>query len=345
MLLGSGTYGKVVAQDGKAVKTFAKLSHLVQEYAALKYMNGCSYVVQCKGVNFAKLELQMELYDGSLRKWMQDKHEVTTKILHDIIMGLVEVHDRKLAHGDLKPGNILVRKQPLKAVLGDCGFVSIDKYAKVDCTASMYRDPKFMYDAKHDMYSLGIILLEIMSKKGIKEGTNYDELNNISKERIVHDNWRKVILSLVQEDRHRRPTARELLKVLYKEDPPKWNYTPIKVGVTSHRDRVIVNNVTSKMRQEIQSTIKHLTREYDLKRGQKGYGALVSYLEQHNIVHNYSPHVLVSAFIISALFSKNRFKERKLLTTYGDDINSELLHKLLEQLLSDKTFLNILLHP
>lgn len=345
MLLGSGTYGKVLEQDGKAVKTFAKLSYLVQEYAALKYMDHCKYVVQCKGVNFTKLELQMELYDCSLRKWMQDGHEVTAKLLHNIIMGLIEVHDRKLAHGDLKPGNILIRKQPLKAVLGDCGFVSIDKYAKVDCTASMYRDPKFMYDTKHDMYSLGIILLEVMSKKGIKDGTNYEELNAVINDRIAHDNWRKIILSLVQEDRQRRPTARELLKILYKEDPPMWTYTAVKVGMLSQHDRVIVSNVTSKMRQHIQSTIKHLTQEYDLNRGQKVYGALVSYLEKHNIVHNYSGYVLTSLFIISSLFSKNRFKEKKLLTIYNDDINSELLHKLLEQLLTDKTFLNILFHP
>jgi hypothetical protein len=38
MILGSGSYGQVIVRDGKAVKKFSKLSHLIQEYMALKYL-------------------------------------------------------------------------------------------------------------------------------------------------------------------------------------------------------------------------------------------------------------------------------------------------------------------
>ena len=123
--------------------------------------------------------------------------------------------------------------------------------------------------------------------------------------------------------------------VAQKGDAYEMNVSGVKVIVQPSGNQIV----------EIQTIIKGLTHDYELNRGQKGYGAVISYLEQHNITHDYLGHVLTTVFIISALFSKNRFKERKLLTTYKDDINNELLHKLLEQLLSDKTFLNILLHP
>lgn len=346
MLLGAGTYGQVVARDGKAVKTFAKLSHLVQEYAALKYVQDCQYVVHSKGVDFTNLELQMELYDCSLRKWIEGGNEVTPKILHDIITGLVELHDRKLAHGDLKPGNILVRKHPLKAVLGDCGFVSIAKYAKVDCTASMYRDPKIIHDTKHDMYSLGIILLEVMSKKGIKQGTNYKELNEIIEQRIAHEGWRKTILSLVQEDREQRPTARRLLYLLYKEELPIWSYTHVKVGKSTSTGRVVISNVSKSHRQEILGLIKNISTNYELNRAKKGYGALITYLEKSHIdPKEYTKYTVTTCFIISAFFSKNRFRLRKLVSNYKDELSTNELYDILQRLLSDNSFLYVLMHP
>lgn len=346
MLLGAGTYGQVVAKDGKAVKKFAKLSHLVQEYAALRYVQDCQYIVHSEGVDFANLELQMELYDCSLRKWMQDKHEVTPVMLRDILMGLVELHDRKLAHGDLKPGNILVRKNPVKVVLGDCGFVSIAKYAKVNCTAAMYRDPNVVYDTKHDMYSLGIILLEIFSKKGIEDNMNYKRLNEIIEQRIDHNGWRKTILSLVNENRDHRPTARELLHAMYKENPAKWSYTHIKVGKQTRANRVVITAANESQRDRMLTLIKTISKEYDLKRSKKGYGALLGFLERHNVdTKEHTKYVVTTMFIVSSLFSKNRFHLKKLLSRYGTELSIDDLHATLRRLLSDRNFLYILMHP
>jgi serine/threonine protein kinase len=346
MLLGAGTYGQVVAKEGKAVKKFAKLSHLVQEYAALRYIQDCRYVVHPEGVDFTNLELQMELYDCSLRKWMQDKNEVTPVMLQDIIRGLVELHDRKLAHGDLKPGNILVRKDPIKVVLGDCGFVSIAKYAKVNCTAAMYRDPVIIYDTKHDMYSLGIILLEIFSKKGIEGNMNYRKLNEIIEQRIDHKGWRRTILSLVNEDRNKRPTARELLYELYKENPSKWSYTHVKIGRSTRAGRVVITAVNESQRDEMRTLIKTITNRYDLSRSKKGYGALLGYLERHHVDHReHIKYAVVTMFIVSTLFSKNRFHLRRVLSHYKNELPMHELHNVLQRLLSDHTFLCVLMHP
>src|SRR5436189_1973265 len=112
--LGEGAYGKVRAHNNLAVKTFNDLLPLVQEYAALKYLRDCDYIVKVDKVDFEQLELYMELYDDSLRGFIS-KHRGSktylTKIdtiINHILKGLIEIHDRGLLHGDIKPSNILI---------------------------------------------------------------------------------------------------------------------------------------------------------------------------------------------------------------------------------------------
>src|SRR5579872_5242708 len=90
-----------------------KMAHLIQEYMAGVYLSDASHVVRIKSVDFKKLELSMELHDMSLRGWLEKNDnnpcfETRMGILKDIVIGLVELHERGLVHGDLKPGNILV---------------------------------------------------------------------------------------------------------------------------------------------------------------------------------------------------------------------------------------------
>ena len=141
--LGRGAYGKVIKKNNTAIKQFAYLPHVIQEHSALMYLKDCNYIVHETAVNLPKNELTMELYDMSLRHYLSSECccvACINTILHNILMGMIELHDRQLSHSDLKPGNILIRKEPLKAVLGDCGFVSVSKYSKQQRTAHSYRD-------------------------------------------------------------------------------------------------------------------------------------------------------------------------------------------------------------
>src|SRR3989338_8819126 len=235
MFLGEGSYGQVRCEKGKAVKKFSKLSHLIQEYMALQYLSDCKYVVSPEGVDFPNLELHMELYDCSLRKWLQEhnnkkgpKEKDIMIVLHDVLQGLIELHDRGLAHGDLKPGNILVKRNPLRAVLGDCGFVSIAKYAKVDRTAAIYRDPVINHDASHDMFSFGICFLEMIGDIKINRQAAYEELHEAVHDKIENRLYRKIIYNLVHPERDRRPDARTVLYRLFHKNPPVWErHSPV----------------------------------------------------------------------------------------------------------------------
>ena len=397
MMLGHGSYGEVVNRDGIAVKKFSKLTHLIQEYMALLYLSDCKYVVHAVNVNFMENELHMELYDCSLRIWLENNghrgdmslvEDIATDvsrygrsisiIIHDICMGLVELHDRNLAHGDLKPGNILVKVKPLKVVLGDCGFVSISKYAKVDRTAAVYRDPIIDHDVTHDMFSLGVCLLEIIADiKIIKQGT-YEELKQTVDTSILDTRYKSLIYNLLHPKKDRRPTARHLLRVLYNEDPPKWikptmpeeivhisnedihpdahhnedaNQEHVPIAHTSSDEIILTLNKEIGSsdpigRGYIRKLIKGIAYMFKINRSKKSYGALLRYIDTNAIdPQYYRVHIGVTCMITSSVFGESGFNEHQVFKLCNSIYTLEFIYDILNNLLSDEVFINTLLSP
>ena len=360
MFLGKGSYGQVTIKRGCAVKKFAKLSHLIQEYIALKYLNTCQYVVHEKGVNFSNLELSMELYDNSLRNWLRNQRShsgipknTKLKIIHDILMGLIELHDRELAHGDLKPGNILINTNPFKIVLGDCGFVSIYKYSKVDRTAAVYRDPIVDHDLSHDMFSFGICFLEIMYNLKINRQADYKELKEIINNKVDDPYHRKLLKCLLSKNKEQRYTSRETMIYLFNESPRKWDKDKNKTKVL----KTIPNNVNPGLSNKYTSIgytrvkrIYKLTKEladvYDIHRGKTGFSAIITFLQTNNIHKKYhSLFIHTNLMILSALFGESGYREEEVIENCDKVINLSHIYQTLYRLLSDTNYIKILLCP
>jgi serine/threonine protein kinase len=222
MLLGKGTYGSVRVVKGMAVKKFHDIRHLIQEYMAGSYLDNSEAIVKVCEVDLKKLKLSMELYDMNLREWMFETGGGRKKdrmfILRQILVGLCDIHGRGLTHGDVKPGNILINTDPLEAVIGDLGFVSLNRYAKTRFIARVYRDSIIRQDPSHDMFSLGVLMLELFGKGKIKTVCSYKELRKLAKKTIKDVQIKDVILSLVNEDPSQRMTSSMVLNELYGEE-------------------------------------------------------------------------------------------------------------------------------
>jgi len=352
MILGHGSYGEVEARDGKAVKKFGKRTYLIQEDLALRYLHDCEYIVHTKGVDYNNLELYMELYDCSLRIWLQDQIEKggadvsdIMKILHDMLLGLVELHDRGLAHGDLKPGNVLIRTNPLKAVIGDCGFVSIAKYAKVRRTAKVYRDPIINHDRSHDMFSFGICFLEMIAGIKIIREASYNELSQVIHEKVEDKEHRKIIHNLLHEDKKRRPSARAVLRLLFNISPNKWIIPDNIIDKRSDDGKMLIS-ISRRNIDIIRDIMKNVTYENNIRRGKKGYGALIYYLDHYKISPDlYTLYAGITIMILSSIFGKSGFDENAIIHLCNKNYNSEYINKILDNMLSDNTYINILLMP
>lgn len=339
MILGQGSYGKVTVRNGRAVKKFAKLAHLVQEYVVLRYVADSEYIVRALGMNLSELELEMELYNMSLRnrlnKGSLSSSEVN-RVLHDILLGLIALHDRNLTHGDLKPGNILVNEHPFRAVLADCGFVSVSKYAKVERTAAVYRDPVIQHHASHDIFSFGICYLEIVH--GIRNSiqADYRQLHQLVEQRVSDRDQRRLLLRMLSENKDARPTSRELYERLFQGTPPLWDnrVSQYNTPMSFLDDHTLL---------DLKRRCKELVRAHYVARGKRCYIALVHYLDVRRSTGSMS-HIVAAVAITSSLFGTVALRDKDI-AYYSEHKSASATYQIMNEMMNDMGFIYLLLSP
>jgi serine/threonine protein kinase len=343
-VLGKGSYGEVYKMDGQAIKVFKNKAHIIQEYAAGNYLNSCNYVVKIIGVDFDNLLLKMKLCDYSLRNWI-DKYQNTSeyeknlpKIIKDILYGINEIHALGLSHADIKPSNFLVINYPIfKVVAGDLGFVANFKYAKVERTAPVYRELNVSQTQCSDLYSLGITLLELLAKIKINRQAKYDEVINIINDKIKDQIYKDILLSLTNKDPSKRYSIEKIIKLLYNE-----THTLVKT-IPNINEQSSIKYLSIEQKTFIRKTFKSFTFKYDIKRGKKGYIALIRYIEENQVDKSlFKIMIGATLFILSAVFGKTKFKEINVKEITSD---TKQLNSILNNLLNNHTYLNIIYSP
>ena len=117
-------------------------------------------------------QLFMPLYEMDLRKYIQ-RAPVSARngktIMSQLCSAVAFLHAKQFIHRDIKPPNILIKCQPLAAVLGDFGcakaFLPGMPMTPKMCTL-WYRAPEILadqaaYNLSSDVWSLGVTFVEI----------------------------------------------------------------------------------------------------------------------------------------------------------------------------------------
>ncbi|MCL7033577.1 hypothetical protein MKW94_000439 [Papaver nudicaule] len=169
-----------------------------------------------------QLFIQMELCDGSLsikRSSHLFTEDEALDVMHQISTALMFIHERGIAHLDVKPDNIYVKDGVYK--LGDFGCATLlDKSLPIEEGDARYMPQEILNDNydyldKVDIFSLGAAILELV--KGSPLPDSGPQLMNLREGKIPllpgHSiQFQNLVKVMVDKDPVRRPSAKELVK-------------------------------------------------------------------------------------------------------------------------------------
>jgi serine/threonine protein kinase len=148
------------------------------------------------------------------------KEKYAKKYLKQLSAGLKYLLENKIIHRDLKPQNILVTNLG-DIKIADFGFARYfdnDMVIQTVCGSPLYMAPEIMknkkYDLKSDLWSVGIILYEMLIGHAPFRAKNiFDLMNQIEKNNVkipiethISEECRDLILKLLQKDPEKRIT-------------------------------------------------------------------------------------------------------------------------------------------
>jgi len=139
--------------------------------------------------------LVLEYIEGqSLREKIRNglRLEEALRNMRDILSGVAAAHEKKIAHGDIKPANILINQDD-SARVADFGLAHFAEASQGDsselCGTPRYMAPEHIETQRHeivsDVFSVGLVCYEILTGKPDINGEEiFHILNQIANENI-----------------------------------------------------------------------------------------------------------------------------------------------------------------
>jgi serine/threonine protein kinase len=178
----------------------------------------------------------MEYLQESLKEKINKNHKIEPEhalhIITSIADSLYYAHEKGVVHRDVKPANILFRKDGTPVIL-DFGIAKItDSKTKLTKTGMYIGTPKYMspeqfnvkkLDGRSDIYSLGVVLYEMLTGKvpynakdtlGIMMKHLQEPVPTLPK---ALKNYQLIIDKMMEKERNKRVRSKEKLDEIIKK--------------------------------------------------------------------------------------------------------------------------------
>jgi serine/threonine protein kinase len=229
--LGSGSYGVVYEckrsnkPTGKhvAVKVISRVECVqgsdIDEVALmqqLKHKNILKLIdwKQTPEHIFMVLELfpiSLDMYMNNIKSPMNPR--LALSYTKQILKGLAHIHALNIIHRDIKPANMLINKKG-DVVIADFGIsTKIRNEYAITANTLMYRPPEvllsFSYDQSVDIWAVGCMLAEMLTRNIIFESTSRKECLEAISNLLGMPNY-KNLHALLNDDQHSYQTKKRI---------------------------------------------------------------------------------------------------------------------------------------
>jgi hypothetical protein len=238
--IGNGSYGSVYKVYHKYEKNLyaIKKVHITNEllkdntdifreiqlFSKLNHKNIVRYYSSWldESDNKPTLYIQMELCESTFRDYLnsiRDNEGIEKRIFYftQIVEGIKYLHDNNIIHRDVKPSNILFIDDTIK--ICDFGLArNVNNSTNIiggssEVGTSFYRAPEIdmhIYNNKIDVYSLGIILIELLLKYCKTQAEKMMYIKEILEYKIkplpylITNNYDEIIMNMINVDTEKR---------------------------------------------------------------------------------------------------------------------------------------------
>jgi eukaryotic-like serine/threonine-protein kinase len=174
----------ILTQDPHAKRRFVQEA---KGASALQHNNICT-VHDIDETSDGKMFIVMDCYDGESLKEIIARGpmplEEAVNIVKQVAQGLQKAHEKGIVHRDVKPGNIIITRDGVVKIV-DFGLAKLADQTRTTKEGAAVGTPLYMspeqvrgekVDARSDLWSLGVILFEMLTGRPPFASEHYEAL-------------------------------------------------------------------------------------------------------------------------------------------------------------------------
>lgn len=160
----------------------------------------------------------MRKYSVTLKQWLRTNphYNERIRVLTDIVRILAQVHATGIVHADIKLGNVMLNENNEVRII-DWGLSGPCGYARTHLTTKTYRPKQIIQDYCHDIYSLGVLSIELLLGSIMVNDLDYVACRRLVKSTNLDLPLKKILCRMIHPNCLNRPAIFEIARLFHIE--------------------------------------------------------------------------------------------------------------------------------